>query len=144
MVTSFKYLLRVILVAYDDWPTMVNNSSRTSKVWSRISLIFSREVAAPRVSGFFFKSMVQALIMSGADTWVVTPFHGKVHEGVSDPGDEMADRTAPAENTRRDVEIYLGGGGKGGGRILDDGGVYQAAAEHIHKIHRYEITYIPM
>ena len=32
---------------------------------------------APRVSGRFFKAVVQAVLLLGLDTWVVTPFTGK-------------------------------------------------------------------
>ena len=56
----------------------------------------------------------------------------------------MYDRTAPPEDTGREVEINFGSGGKGGGRIIDDGGVYQAAAEHCHTVHRYVITVRPV
>ena len=35
-----------------------------------------RKVAAPRVSGFFFKALVQALLLFGAETLVVTPHMG--------------------------------------------------------------------
>ena len=42
------------------------------------------------------------------------------------------------------MEINLISGGKGGGNILDDGGVYQAAAEHGCTVHRYVVTVRPM
>ena len=57
----------------DDWLVVVNNFSRTRKFWSWISCILIREGAAPRVSGFFFKAVVQALLLFVAETWVVTP-----------------------------------------------------------------------
>ena len=34
--------------------------------------ILSREGAAPRVSGFFFKSLVQAVLLFVSETWLVT------------------------------------------------------------------------
>ena len=70
MVTSFTYLGQVISAADDDWPVVVKNLSRARKVWSRMSRILSREGAAPRVSGFFFKAVVQAVLLFGAETWV--------------------------------------------------------------------------
>ena len=73
MVTSFKYLGRVIFEADDDWLEVVKNLAQARKVWSRISRILIREVAAPQVSGLFFKAMAQAVLVFGADTWVVTP-----------------------------------------------------------------------
>ena len=58
MVTSFKYLGRVISAIDDNWPVVVKILSRARKVWSRISCILGREGAVPRVSGFFFKAVV--------------------------------------------------------------------------------------
>ena len=49
---------------------------------------------------------------------------GKALGFFSDPGGETDDSTAPAEDTGKEVEIHLGGGIKGGGGILDNGGVY--------------------
>ena len=55
MVTSFRYLGRVISAADDDLPAVVINLSRARAVWKRIMQILSREGAAPRVPRFFFK-----------------------------------------------------------------------------------------
>ena len=41
-------------------------------------------------------------------------------------------------------EIHLSGGGKVGGGIIANGGVYQAAAEHGCKVHCYTITARPV
>ena len=46
-----------------------------------MSRILSREGAAPQVSGFFFKAVVQAVLLFGAETWVVTPCMGKAVGG---------------------------------------------------------------
>ena len=75
--TSFRYLGRVISVADDDCPAVVRNLSWERAVWRRMAHILSREGAAPRVSGFFFKDVVQALLLFGSETWVVTPQMGK-------------------------------------------------------------------
>ena len=48
------------------------------------------------------------------------------------------------EDTGREVEIHIGGGGKVGGGILDNGEVYQAAAEHGCTLHPYVITVRPV
>ena len=44
------------------------------------------------------------------------------------------------EDTGRDVEIHLRGGGKGGGGVLDDGGIRQAAPEHGRTVYRYAVS----
>ena len=84
MVTSFRYLGRVILAADNDWPAVVRDLARARAVWKRMTRILSREGAEPRVSGFFFKSVVQAVLLFGAKTWVVTPRMGRVLGGFQD------------------------------------------------------------
>ena len=48
------------------------------------------------------------------------------------------------EDTRQEVEIHLGGGGKGGGSIFDNRGLYQEAEEHGRTVYRYMITVRPL
>ena len=74
----FKYLGRVISAAEADWPEIVRNLSKTGTVWQRLTMILIREGAASRVSGFFLKSVVQSVLIFGAETWVVTPCMGRV------------------------------------------------------------------
>ena len=97
------------MVADYDWPAVVKNLDRARKVWNRMLRIISRYGAALQVFRFFFKDVVQAVLIFVAETWVVTPRMGKVLGGVSDPGGDTDDRTAPAEDTGREVEIHLGG-----------------------------------
>ena len=47
------------------------------KVWSSMSHMLRREGAPLRVSGFFLKTVVQAVLLFGAQTWLVTPRTGK-------------------------------------------------------------------
>ena len=82
MVTSFKYLGRVILATNDDWTAVVRNFPWAKTVWSRILRIISREGATPRVSGFFFKAVIQAVLVFGEETWVVSPRMGTSLGGV--------------------------------------------------------------
>ena len=56
------------MAADDDWQAVVKNLSRARKVWSRMAPILRREGAAPRVSGLFFKAVVQAVILLRAET----------------------------------------------------------------------------
>ena len=81
MVTSFKYLGRLILETEDNWLAVVKNLAWVKTVWSRMSRILSREVAAPRVSSLFFKAVIQAVLIFGSETWVVTPRMGKALGG---------------------------------------------------------------
>ena len=81
MVTSFRYLGRVILLLNDDWLAVVINLSRARAVWKRMTRIFSREGAEPWVSGSFFKDVVQAVFLFSLESWVVTPCMGRVLGG---------------------------------------------------------------
>ena len=100
MVTSLKYLGRMILAADNNWPALVKNLSLARTVWSRMLRILSREGAAPRVSGFFLNAVIQAVLLFRSDTWVGDyPRMGKALGGVSVQGGKTADRTAPAEDT---------------------------------------------
>ena len=82
MVTSLNYLGQVILVADNNLTVVEKNLSRASKVWSRMSCILGREGVAPQVSGFFFKAMVQEVLIFRAETWVVIPRMGNSMGGV--------------------------------------------------------------
>ena len=57
----------------DNWPVVVSNLAWAKKVWSRMLHILSREGTTPRMSGFFFKAMLQGVLLFGVNTWVVTP-----------------------------------------------------------------------
>ena len=107
MVTSFKYLGRVISSTENDWMKIVRNLARAKTVWSRMSRILSRMGAPPWVSGLLFKAVIQAVLLFGAETWVVTPIMGKALVGRSDPVGETADRKYPAEDNGRYMEIHL-------------------------------------
>ena len=63
----------MIFAADDDWLEVVKNLDRARKVWSRMSRILSREGVVPQLYGFFFKAVVQAVLLFGAETLVVTP-----------------------------------------------------------------------
>ena len=73
MVLSFKYLGRVLLAVDDDWPAVIQNLKKARAVWRQMPRILIREGARPRVYGFFFKAVVQSVLLFGAETWVFTP-----------------------------------------------------------------------
>ena len=64
--------------------------------------------------------------------------------GVSGPGVNTADGVDPAEDTRWEVDIHLGGDGTGGGGVLNNGGLHQAEPENGRTVYRYTITVIPV
>ena len=68
MVTSFKYLEQVISAVDNDWMAVFRNLAKTQAVWRRLTRIFIREGVAPRVYEFLFKSVVQSVLLLGAET----------------------------------------------------------------------------
>ena len=56
----------------------------------------------------------------------------------------MVDRTALTDDTGREVDIRLGGDGKGEGRLIGNGGIHMVAPEHGCTVHRYTITVRPV
>ena len=69
----FKYLGRILTEGDDNWPAVVGNLVKARKSWGRLQGILSREGATKRVSGNFFKAVVQQVLLFGAETWVVSP-----------------------------------------------------------------------
>ena len=70
-VTSFKYLGRVMM-ADEGWPEVAGNLRKSLKSWTQMTRILGREGAEPRIS-VFFKAAVQAVLILGLETWVLTP-----------------------------------------------------------------------
>ena len=61
------------MAGYDDGPVVVGNPVKARKSWGQLSWILSREEADPKVSGFFYKAVAQAVLLFGAVTWVLEP-----------------------------------------------------------------------
>ena len=72
-VANFKYLGRVMTAGDEDWPAVAGNLVKARRSWGRLSMIFSREGADKRVSVNLFKVVVHAVLLFGAETWVLTP-----------------------------------------------------------------------
>ena len=60
MVTSFRYLGRVISVADDNCPEVIRNMEKARAVWSNMMNILSREGARTWFYRFFFIAIVQS------------------------------------------------------------------------------------
>ena len=64
----------------DDWLAVVRNFL-ARVVCKRMKRIISREGTEPRVSGLFFKAVVQVVFLFVSETWVVTPRMGSALGG---------------------------------------------------------------
>ena len=71
-VSTFKYLVRVMTAGDENWPAVAGNLVKAQKSWGRMSRIISQEGSDKRVSGNFFKAVVQAVLLFGVETWVLT------------------------------------------------------------------------
>ena len=77
MFTLFKYLGRVLMAVDENWLAAVGNLRKKWKSWTWMAKILVREVDIPRVSGMFFKAVVQAVLLFGSDMWVMNPHMGR-------------------------------------------------------------------
>ena len=72
-VSTFKYMGRVMTAGDDNWTAVAGNLVKAQKIWGRLLQILSREGVEKRVSGNFSKAVVQAVLLVGSETWVLTP-----------------------------------------------------------------------
>ena len=66
MFTKFNYLGQIMTAGDDDWTEVAGNLVKARKSWVRLTKILSREGADKRVSGNFFKAVVQQVLLFGA------------------------------------------------------------------------------
>jgi hypothetical protein len=71
-VTEFKYLGRVISHDDSDLPACVRNIQRARQKWGDISKLLRKEGASSELSARFYLVVVSAVLLYGAETWVVT------------------------------------------------------------------------
>ena len=72
LVTSLKYLGNIMTASDDDWPELLRNLNNSRKSLDPLSTILRKEGENPRVLGKFFKAVVQAVIIMGSETWMMT------------------------------------------------------------------------
>lgn len=71
-VTEFKYLGRIISADdYDDGAVNFN-ITKASKTWYRMYQILSRDTADSRVMARFYLAIIQAKLLYGSETWVLS------------------------------------------------------------------------
>ena len=72
-VPSFKYLWRTFSYSDNDWPEVEQNLQRERGKWGKLEKILGRERADRRTVWRFYVEVVQAVLLFGSDTWVLTP-----------------------------------------------------------------------
>ena len=71
-VKEFKYLGRVVKNNDDDWPAVNQNIKRARIAWGKIGRILSREGAQPKAMASIYKAVVQAVLLYGSESWVLS------------------------------------------------------------------------
>jgi hypothetical protein len=71
-VKEFKYLGRVLERNDNDWPARNRNLKRARITWGRIGIILSKERADIKSMTSIYKAILQAVLLYGAESWVIT------------------------------------------------------------------------
>jgi exonuclease III len=71
-VMEFKYLGRVVKNDDGDWPAVIQNVKKATATWGRICRILSKEGANPKAMASIYKAVVQAVLLYGSESWVLT------------------------------------------------------------------------
>ncbi len=71
-VPHFKYLGRIVAEDDDDWPSITANIRKARERWAQVARVLVREDATARTMGYFYKTIVQAVLLYAAETWVPT------------------------------------------------------------------------
>jgi len=71
-VTSFKYLGRWMSLDDSDTMAVTQNIAKARARWGQLCRLLTRQGASCKAMGVFYKATVQAILLHGAETWVLT------------------------------------------------------------------------
>ena len=71
-VGQFKYLGRVLEEADNDSHAIDRQLTRARLKWGRVGKVLSSQGAEPRVMGYFYKAIVQSVLLYGSESWVIS------------------------------------------------------------------------
>ena len=71
-VARFRYLGRILDENDDDRHALERQLARARARWSRIAPVLRSEGVRPKAMGYFYKAVVQAILLYGSETWVVS------------------------------------------------------------------------
>ena len=72
-VSTFKYLGRILSANDDDLPAVVANVRCARQRWGQVAQLLVREGASTATMSYFYKAVVQAVLLYGSATWVMSP-----------------------------------------------------------------------
>jgi Reverse transcriptase (RNA-dependent DNA polymerase) len=68
-VDSFRYLGRPLVADSSDWLAVTYNIKKARGRWSQVSRVLSKQQINPKAAGFFYKAVVQSVLLFGCETW---------------------------------------------------------------------------
>jgi hypothetical protein len=71
-VDHFKYLGCPISTTGLDWPAVQYSIKKAHQQWARISKILTWQGSRPKVMGYYYKMVCQAMLLYSCETWVIT------------------------------------------------------------------------
>ena len=71
-VSEFKYLGRILEETDDDDHAANRQLTRARARWGRIAKILTIDGASPRVMGYFYKAIIQTVLLYGSESWTLT------------------------------------------------------------------------
>ncbi len=97
-VELFKYLGRLLTYDANDSQAMQSNLKKVGKSWAQVSCVLRTENASPKVSGVFYKAIIQAVLLFGSETWRLCPLSLKSLEGFHIKATHHIAGMQPAQN----------------------------------------------
>ena len=121
LVTSSKYLGRVLLVADNDWPEVVRNLRKARKKWARLMRVLGTDGADARTSGHIYLAVVNfGNVVRVGDVGDELPYWEGVGR-IPPQGGPQADREATSSREVQCVDITPNGGRDDGGGTVGGG-----------------------
>ena len=71
-VREFLYLGRWIFDSDDDTETIKRQINKTKYRWMRLSRVLKRRDANPLIMGSFYKAVIEAVLLYGSESWVIS------------------------------------------------------------------------
>jgi hypothetical protein len=71
-VSKFKYLGRILTEEDSDNATVERNLQKARKSWGMVATVLARRETSAHKMAYFYQAIVQAVLLYGSETWVVT------------------------------------------------------------------------
>ena len=71
-VEVFKYLGRLLAQDDDDLQAIRNQMRKARGTWARVGQVLRAENVPPQIAAKFYKAVVQAVLLYGSETWVLS------------------------------------------------------------------------